>query len=125
MKHPLIRWSLIGALCALAGVASAHHSFAMFDMSQTVTLKGAVKEFQWTNPHSWIQLLVTDDKGNTVEWGIEMGSPSGLLRQGWTAKSLQPGDKVTVQVHPLRDGSSGAAFMSATRDDGKPLGRQP
>ncbi|MFT3907705.1 MAG: DUF6152 family protein [Steroidobacteraceae bacterium] len=117
----------VAAFVALGSVgpASAHHSFAMFDQGKTVTLKGSVREFQWTNPHSWIQLLVSDEQGNTTEWGIELGSPSGLLRQGWTSKSLQPGDKITVTVHPLRDGTPGASFMNATRDDGKPLGRPP
>ena len=117
------RWTvLLAAACATG--AQAHHSFAMFDQDKVVTVSGEVREFQWTNPHCWIQLVVADPDGKTNEWSIELGAPSGLLRQGWTSKSLQPGDRISVRVHPLRDGTLGASFMSATRDDGTPLGRQ-
>src|SRR5205814_8193052 len=84
--------------------AIAHHSFAMFDASKTVTLEGTVKEFHWTNPHSWIFLTVADPKGQPAEWAIEMGSPPGLVRQGWEPKTLTPGMKVKVLIRPLKDG---------------------
>ncbi len=110
-------------LCAAS--AFAHHSFAAFDMTKTETLSGIVKEFQWRNPHSWIQMMVTDASGKTVEWSIEMSSPSGLSRQGWKQKTLQPGDKVTVVMHPLRDGEAGGSFVSGTLADGTKMGGSP
>jgi Family of unknown function (DUF6152) len=100
----------------------AHHSFSMFDETKEVVLKGAVKEFQWSNPHTWIQLNVTDASGNVVEWSIEGGSPNLLGRQGWKRNTLKPGDKLEVTVHPLRDGQPGGSFMRAVRPDGTKLG---
>src|SRR5262249_3631555 len=75
------------AIIMLAIPAVAHHSFAMFDASKTVTLQGTVKEFHWTNPHSWIFLTVAGE-GQPAEWPIELGSPAGLMRQGWVPKTL-------------------------------------
>src|SRR5215469_5363891 len=92
------------ALAVAAGSATAHHSAAMFDMSKTVTVQGTVKEFQYTNPHSWLQVLVAGPNGKTVEWGFETEGPSTLLRVGIKAKTFKPGDKVTVVACPMRDG---------------------
>lgn len=101
----------------------AHHSFAMFDQQQQLTLRGSVKEFRWTNPHAFIQLLVTEGKDGTIaEWSIEMTSPEHLVRGGWKPRLLKAGDQIAVVVHPLRDGVRGGQFMSATRQDGTPLG---
>ncbi len=120
---------------ALAGMAAvslavapafAHHSFAMFDDSKTMTLEGTVKEFQWANPHIWVQVMVKDPAtGKEVEWSIEGASPNGLLRQGWTRKSIKAGDKATVVMHPLRDGGPGGTLVSVTVNGekvGKPQG---
>ena len=111
-------------MLALAGVAVvslaaapafAHHSFAMFDNQKNVTLDGTVKEFQWTNPHSWIQLVVKDPAtGKEVEYSIEGGSPNGLSRGGWKRTSLKPGDKATVVIHPLKDGTNGGSLVTVT-----------
>ena len=109
-------------LAALAPAAQAHHSYAMFDRSKTVTLTGVIRQFQWTNPHSWIQLTVPGD-GGTEEWSIEMGSPFELLRVGWTATTVKAGEKVTIQIHPVKDGSKGGGFVSGTDADGHPLGK--
>jgi hypothetical protein len=87
-----------------------------------------VKEFQWDNPHCWIQLLVSDPKdpqGAPVEWGIQMNSPLALFRNGWKPGSLKPGDKITVVVNPLRDARPGGQIISAIGPDGKPLGKAP
>ena len=100
----------------------AHHSFAMFDVAAEKTLTGVVKEFQWTNPHSWIQLDVTDGSGASVEWAIEGNSPNILVRQGYTSKSMQPGDRITVVIHPLKDGSSGGSLVSVKLANGTVLG---
>ena len=107
--------------------AAAHHSAAMFDAGTRITLTGTVKEFQWTSPHCWIQLLVPDPARPTaapVEWGIEMDNPVGLSRHGWKPGSLKPGDKIVVVARPLRNGSRGGQVVSVTKD-GKPVGRGP
>ncbi|HTP38478.1 MAG TPA: DUF6152 family protein [Steroidobacteraceae bacterium] len=110
------------AASALAASAYAHHSTAMFDMSQKVTLQGTVKELQWTNPHAWLQVLVPDENGNPVEWGVEMGTPAAMLREGWRPGSVMPGDKITVVVMPLKSGMPGGSLVSATRADGTVIG---
>jgi hypothetical protein len=112
----------IGALLLLAGgSASAHHSFAMFDRAKETTLIGVVHEFQWTNPHSWIELDVPNQSGATVKWSIELNSPNNLARQGWRSDSVKPGDKISVVVWPLRSGEKGGLFISLTLPDGKVL----
>lgn len=111
-------------LAALTGGASAHHSFAMFDNQKEVVLDGVVKEFQWTNPHSWVQVLVTDAKtGKTVEWSIETSSPNSLARQGWKRSSIKAGDKVTAVVNPLKDGQPGGNLVRLKLPDGLVLGK--
>jgi hypothetical protein len=109
------------AVADVAGPAAAHHSFAMFDSTKEVVLDGTVKEFQWTNPHSWIQLTVNEG-GQVVEYSIEGSSPNGWARKGWTRHSLKPGDKVKLSMHPLKDGSRGGSFMKAVLADGTTLG---
>jgi hypothetical protein len=99
---------------ALSGPALAHHAFAMFDTNRELLLDGTVKEFQWTNPHTWVQLLVKDPSGKEVEWAIEGSSPNNLSRFGWTRNSLKTGDHVQVVVHPLKDGSIGGSLVKIT-----------
>jgi uncharacterized protein DUF6152 len=112
---------------ALTGTSAfAHHSRSMFDQTKQVTLVGTVKEFQWTNPHCWIQVLVPDPSNpdaEPVEWGVEMGAPVEVMRKGWKPGSLKPGDKVTIVVSPLRDGQHGGLVVSVTGPDGKIIGR--
>jgi hypothetical protein len=103
------------ALTLVALPVAAHHSFAMFDDTKTVTLEGTVKEFQWANPHVWVQVLVPDPAtGAQVEWSIEGASVTGLTRRGWTRKSMKPGDKATVVMHPLKSGERGGTLVSLT-----------
>jgi hypothetical protein len=83
----------------------------MFDNQKNVTLEGTVREFQWTNPHCWLRLLVTDPAGGQVEWNLEGQSPNGLVRQGWTRGSIKTGDKAEVVIHPLKDGSNGGSVV--------------
>jgi hypothetical protein len=115
--------------CALASIpveeALAHHSYAMFDAQHTVTLTGTVREFQWANPHCFIQLLVRNDKGTEEEWSIEMGAPLHLSQLGVTRSMLKAGDRITVVIQPLRNGAKGGNFVSATLANGKPLGDAP
>ena len=95
----------------------------MFDRDRTVTLVGTIKEFQWTNPHSWIQINVANDKGAVVEWSIESQSTGTLSRLGWRPKSFQPGDKVTLKIWPMKDGSAGGSFVGAILANGQTLGK--
>jgi hypothetical protein len=95
----------------------------MFDNQKSITLTGTVRLFQWANPHCWIQLFAPTDDGKIVEWSVEMGSTTELYRSGWRPNTLQVGQKISVVVHPARDGSSGAAFISATGQDGAALGK--
>jgi hypothetical protein len=119
-----------GALAALAlsvaGVAAvqAHHSFAMFDQTTRVTLKGTVTEFQWTNPHAFIHMEVPGADGKVDAWHIELNSPNNLKRQGWKSSSLKTGDKITLITYPLRDMSEhkGGLFITLTLADGTVLG---
>jgi hypothetical protein len=101
---------ILGSLALSAAPAFAHHSFAMFDREKPVTLSGVVKDFQWTNPHVWIQLVVEDAKGAPQEWGVECTSVNFMRRQGWDRTSLKPGDKVKLVIFPLKDGSPGGQF---------------
>ena len=106
------------AILLSASPAPAHHSFAMFDQSKAVTLQGTVKDFRWSNPHVFIQLLVKTDGGNEEEWSIEMTSPEHLARVGWKPGAVKPGDKVTLVIHPMRDGTAGGQYISGTGPDG-------
>jgi hypothetical protein len=122
MKRQLVASALTAAVIGSSGAALAHHSFAMFDAGQKVTLSGTVKEFQWTNPHSWILLMVSGANGQLAQWAIEMGGPGMLARQGWTTTTLTPGMAVQVMIHPLRDGTNGGQFLALTLPDGTQLG---
>ena len=107
---------------AVAAPAFAHHSFAMFDADKLITMKGTVKELEWTNPHSWLRIMIVDQSGKTVQWGLEMGPPARQIQRGWQPDSLKPGDPVTVDIHPLRDGSRGGQLVSAVLPNGKRVG---
>ena len=117
-----LRPLLILAALAIPGPVSAHHSFAMFDQTKTVTLKGKVLEFQWTNPHSWIELEVPNSHGGADKWSIELNSPNNLARQGWKRTMLKPGDAVTVTINPLRDGRKGGLFNTVLLPNGTTMG---
>ena len=118
-----MRTLALGAIAAalFALPAAAHHSFAMFDSTKTVELQGTVKEFLMVNPHSWLNVMVTDAKGQAKEWAIEMRAPAGLTRAGWTPKTVAPGDKVTIVAHPLKDGTEGGQFLHIILPSGKKL----
>jgi hypothetical protein len=114
--------SLAIVLSLTAGAALAHHSFAMFDQSQTVRLEGTVTDFRWTNPHVFIELVVTNEAGADEEWSIEMTSPEHLARAGWRPGTLQAGDKVILSIHPMREGVKGGQYLSGTGPRGPLLG---
>jgi hypothetical protein len=110
---------IISALLLTAALLLGHHSFTMFDMTTTVVLEGTVKEFQWTNPHTFAWIDVKDKAGKVETYGIEGMSPNYLGRRGWTKKTLKPGDKVTVTIYPLKDASQkGGTFLRCKLADG-------
>jgi Family of unknown function (DUF6152) len=119
MKSIKLNWVLscylaFGAVMTV-GPAAAHHSFAVYDNTKVLTLKGTVKTFQWTNPHVVVWLLVKPaGGGEPEEWGIETKSPGVLTRSGWTRNSIKPGDEVAVEFTPLRDGTHGGGLNSVT-----------
>jgi len=120
------RWRLIGMVAAAMaflsmGVATAHHSTAEFDYTKQITIEGTVKEVQWTNPHSYIQLLVDDAGGQKVEWSVEIGSPSLNVNLGWRKNSVKAGDEVTMLLSPARNGSPYGTLRVLTFADGRTL----
>jgi hypothetical protein len=110
-----------GALMLAAVPAIGHHSAAMFEPEKVVTLNGTVKDFEYTNPHSWLYVLVRDEQGVETLWGFEAEGPSALMRAGIRKNSLLPGDAVTVRARPLRDGRPGGAWVTVTKSDGTVL----
>ena len=109
------------AAALLAAPAIAHHSFAMFDQSKVLYLSGAVKEFEFVNPHAWLHLVIADDKGQTATWSFEGGSTAQLASLGWTPQSFKPGDKVQIGFRPMKDGSRGGQLMNVKTAAGQKL----
>jgi hypothetical protein len=121
MQVKSLKYSVVAFIVVLAGVlagaipALAHHSFAMFDFSNTVTIKGTVKEFRWTNPHVILLVTAAPKVGQAEEaWSMELTSPGNLTRIGWSRRSFKPGDHIELEFNPLRDGKHGGAFRKAT-----------
>ena len=112
-------------IMGLAVAVQAHHSAAGIDRSKSVTLVGTVREFGWTNPHSWMEVDVPNPAGGTVTWKVEMTSPAYLVRAGWKSTTLKPGDKVSVMIRPLANGDPGGLFVSVTLASGQVLGERP
>jgi hypothetical protein len=116
------RWTIAAASLLLAPLAAvAHHSTAEFDYTKQVTIHGKVKEVQWTNPHSFIQLLVPGKDGKAVQWSVEIGSPSLNINMGWRKNSVKPGDEVTMVLSPARNGTPYGTLRVLTFADGKEL----
>ena len=114
----------LAVAATLPGSVSAHHSYAMFDHDREVVLKGTVKEWQWTSPHTWLYIVVPTGKGEPLKYSIEGGNPGLLRRQGFTKGSLAPGDKVTVYMSPLKSGQNGGAINAVQLSNGKLLGER-
>lgn len=112
---------LAGGVLLSSGAVLAHHSFAMFNPEKRVTIEGTVKEYQWANPHVWLDVMVPDDQGNLTRWGIESQSPAILFRRGWKPEDIKAGDKVKVEVFPMRDGTPGGQMLVVTLPDGRVL----
>ncbi len=114
-----LRWGLVALAIAAASPAQAHHTFAMFDRDKVVTVAGTVRDFQWTNPHIWLEMVVAQPDGSTKLWAIEGGAPNALIRRGWKYSAIKVGDKVTVTIHPLKSGASGGSLLTVTLEDGR------
>jgi Family of unknown function (DUF6152) len=112
------------ASLSVVSLASAHHSYAMFDADNLITKDATVKEFQWTNPHSWLQVMILGDNGVPEEWSLELGPLVVLNRWGWKPHSLNPGDRVKVSLNPLRDRTHGGRLMSIVLPNGVTLSGQ-
>ena len=119
MQNRLV--AILAAALMTTASAWAHHSFAPFNTETEKTVTGIVNRFEWTNPHTWLWIDVTDESGKVVTWGVEGMSPNYLARRGWTKTTFKPGDKATVVVRPMRDGSPAGMFVRATLADGKQL----
>ena len=122
MKRFALIGSLTLSLLSFGTAALAHHSFAMFDRSQTKTITGTVKTFELINPHGWLRVMVPDASGTQNEWSLELGGAAQLQRFGWTQAGLHSGDRVVAKIHPLRDGSYGGQLVSVTLPNGQVLG---
>ena len=118
-----VAWASALAVTLTASTALAHHSFAMFDMTKEVTVSGTIKQFQWTNPHAYIQLTGKDASGRDVEWSMEMGAPMYLYARGWRPSSLKAGMRVNVTLNPLRNGKPGGVVREVTTADGRSIGK--
>jgi hypothetical protein len=116
-----LRAAVLPTLLLVAGVAVAHHSTAEFDYSRQTTIKGKVKEVQWTNPHSYIQLLVPEGDGKSTQWSVEIGSPSLNINMGWKKDSVKIGDEVTMTLSPARSGKPYGTLRVLTKADGTEL----
>jgi hypothetical protein len=113
------------AVVVMTTAAQAHHSFAMFDREKIITVSGTLKEFEWTNPHCWLHVNVVDtNSGKTLDWAFEMGSIGQVTQQGWKMDTVKPGDKITIEAHPMKDGSRGGQYDGAKLSDGRSF-KQP
>lgn len=112
---------LVGFLLAVQP-AIAHHSGAGFNSDEVQEIKGTIKEFQFTNPHTWIQVIVANEQGQQEEWSVEWGSPNTLARRGVRPSTFPPGAEVTMRIHPMANGSPAGGFVAAKFSDGTTVG---
>ena len=122
MQIRAIALSTAAAVLLCAAPAISHHSNSAYQVDQVMTLTGIVKEWKWSNPHTWLYLTVDDGKGGTVEWAVEGRAPGVLGRAGWDRQVLKPGEKVTVHMSPAKDGSHVGIIARVTKEDGTILG---
>ena len=116
--------AVLGVALCQAPQALAHHSNVAFYVTKVITVKGVVKEFRWTNPHTWI-IMTVDDNGKQVEWSLEGRPPGVLLRAGWSRKSIVPGETITVDFSPAKDGGMNGLIARVTKADGTILPNAP
>lgn len=112
---------MAGALSLMGSAALAHHSFAMFDNTRKIDVKGTVKDVQWTNPHVWVDMVVIEN-GQQKTYGFEGGAVAVLKKFGWTKDMVKPGDAITLTAHPFKDGKAGGSIDFVTLADGRKIG---
>ena len=123
-KSALKSLGLASAMALLAGTAAmAHHSYAAFDRTRTVTITGTVSEVEWTNPHTWVFLMVTGADGKSERWAVEGDPPGGMARAGWLRTSAKPGDKVVLTINPMITGQLGGHYVTAVLPGNLQIGR--
>jgi len=128
MTRAILLAMFSAAMLVVPPVGEAHHSGTMFDETKEVTVEGVVKEFQYTNPHSWLIVDVTGKDGQVTTWGFEAEGPSTLMQMKVRRSDFTPGTKLTISGHPMKDGRPAAAWTKAIRADGTefyPRGRNP
>ena len=116
-----VRGAVVAAMLFAAPQVAAHHSTAEFDYSKTVILQGTIKELQWTNPHSYVQVMVPKPDGSVEQWGVEIGAPAINIEMGWRRNSVKSGDKVTLNIAPARNGRTFGTLRHMTFEDGHTL----
>ena len=122
MKQKVVGLVTTIGLLVIAISANGHHSFAsVFDRESPINLTRTVTKVEWMNPHAWIYVDVEDDDGDSENWAFELGSPNGLMRRGWTRKSVQAGDSISVAGYRARDGSLRGNSKSIVLADGTEL----
>jgi hypothetical protein len=114
--------TIVILLMLLATTAQAHHSSAMFDAAKVVEVEAKVTEFQWTNPHIWIEIMVVNADGEEEQWSIEGRGPNSLFREGWRPTTFKPGETISIRFHPMRDGTHAGGFIGAQFADGSTIG---
>jgi hypothetical protein len=130
-SHGVSKWMSSIGLCLVSAAelggqpAFAHHSFAMYDSGKQITIEGVVKEVQWTNPHVWIEVMVPNATGGQDEWSVECTSVNFMIRRGFSKHTVKAGDKISVSLSPLKDGSHGGAFKGINSLNGAPLKLEP
>lgn len=125
MRRAVASAFVLAAVAVCVQPATAHHSNVAYEVTKVVTITGVVKDFEWVNPHTWLHLVVEDEKDGTVQWAVEGRAPGILSRAGWTRGSLKPGEKVTVDMSPAKDGSKVGIIARVTKADGTILSNQP
>jgi uncharacterized protein DUF6152 len=121
VKHLARITAVAGAMSLIASGALAHHSFAMFDNTRKIDVKGTVKDVQWTNPHVWVDMVVMEN-GQQKTYGFEGGAVAVLKKFGWTKDMVKTGDTVTLTAHPFKDGKPGGSIDFVTLADGRKIG---
>ncbi len=124
MRRLIVLPVAFGLLLLFGSPALSHHSNVAYEVNKVITITGAVKEWQWVNPHTWLHLIVDDGRGGKVEWAAEGRAPGVLLRAGWSRSSFKPGEMVTVDMSPAKDGKPTGIIARVTKADGTILGNQ-
>ena len=122
-KNLLRKIIILAFLIVNVDIVHSHHSTSMFDKNVIRHVDAVVKEFQWTNPHVWIQIYIENQNGKQEEWSIEGLGTNGLFRKGWRPNSFKPGDIIEIKFNPMLDGSPAGGFIGAKLTNGKIFGR--